>query len=154
MNGKAQGGRPVWMMRKLECARRRAAQRLFSKTPLQKPPQHFLLFEVERATTEGSPPTQGELAKKMQLAPATITASLSYLERLGYVTRQNVPTDLRKNRVVVTQAGIEAANTCRKSMDDLEVCMLQGFSERELETLSGFVQRTEDNLNSILFYGN
>lgn len=74
---------PVWMMRRLECVRRRAADRIFSVTPLQKAPQHFLLFEVERSSLAGLPPTQGELAKRMGLAPATMTASLGYLERLG-----------------------------------------------------------------------
>ena len=141
---------PVWMMRRLDCAKRRAAERLFAQTPLQKPPQHFLLFEVERSSRAGSPPTQGELAQRMHLSPATMTASLRYLERLGYVTRQCDPADLRKNRGVITEAGQQAAEECRASMDALEVSMLRGFSREELETLAGFVQRMEDNLNSIL----
>ena len=141
---------PVWMMRRLDCARRKAAERLFAKKPLQKPPQHFLLFEVERSTLAGTPPTQGELAQRMRLAPATMTASLNYLEKLGYIARQNDPADLRKNRIVVTKAGQAAAEECRESMDRLEVSMLRGFSEEELAALAGFVQRMEENLNDIL----
>lgn len=141
---------PVWMMRRLDCAKRRAAERLFSQKPLQKPPQYFLLFEVERATLEGKPPTQGDLARRMRLSPATITASLACLERYGYITRESDPKDLRKNRVIITKAGQRAAEECRISMDNLEISMLRGFSKQELETLGGFVQRMEDNLNEIL----
>ena len=141
---------PIWMMRRLDCARRRAAEQLFAEKPLQKPAQHFLLFEVERFSQAGTPPTQGELAHRMQLAPATMTASLSYLERLGYISRQSDARDLRKNRVVITEAGTQAAEECRRSMEQLELSMFRGFSEEELASLAAFVRRMEDNLNNIL----
>ena len=86
----------------------------------------------------------------MQLAPATMTASLSYLERLGYISRQSDARDLRKNRVVITEAGTQAAEECRRSMEQLELSMFRGFSEEELASLAAFVRRMEDNLNNIL----
>lgn len=56
---------------------------------------------------------------------------------------------MRKNRVIITEAGQKAAKECRESMDRLEMTMLQGFSEEELEILSGFVRRMEANLSDI-----
>jgi DNA-binding MarR family transcriptional regulator len=66
------------------------------------PKTFFLLSEVD------DHPFPAELARKMQLPPPTVTYMIKQLEERGLLARQAEPGDLRKFRLVRTNAGREA----------------------------------------------
>ncbi len=140
---------PVWMLRSFDMARRQAISALFARLPLHDPAQHFALFALECAHRAGDTPSQGEIARQLQRSPATMTATLRSLEKLGLLQRRQDELDQRKNRVEITREGLEMAERCRSCMDTLEEAMFRGFSPEELEQLSGFFTRMCRNLSGI-----
>ena len=143
------GSSPVWMLREFDCARRQAAEALFSQLQLQDPAQHFLLFMLEHAAERGETPSQGDIALRMHRAPATVTASLKALEKHGFIRRTPDENDLRINRVELTEAGRDMAVQCHCSMYRLESAMFDGFSEEELCHLSEYFMRMSRNLIAV-----
>jgi DNA-binding MarR family transcriptional regulator len=85
-----------------------------------------------------------ELARRTGLHPATMTGVLDRLERGGWIARERDPADRRaviihllrdrNGEVLKLYAGMNEA------MD--EICA--GYSEDDLELLSGFLRRTAD----------
>jgi DNA-binding MarR family transcriptional regulator len=90
------------------------------------------------------PLSPSELARRAGLHPATMTGVLDRLERGGWIARERDPADRRAviirllrdrgGEVLKLYAGMNAA------MD--EVCA--GYSEDDLELVSGFLRRTAD----------
>ena len=148
MIGSQEENSPVWTQRAVERAKRMASDRLFADIPLQNPAQHFMLFVIERGSHGEVPLSQGEIAKRLQLSPATVTASLRPLEKLGLIERKPDEKDLRKNRVSITPDGIAMVKRCRELMDALEEATFKGFSEEELAQLTGFFKRMCSNLEA------
>ncbi len=139
---------PVWTQRQFDRAKRMATDRLFSDIPLQNPAQHFMLMVIERGSRGEIPLSQGEIAKRLQLSPATVTASLRPLEKLGLIERKPDEKDLRKNRVSITPEGIAMMKRCQELMDTLEEETFKGFSDEELTQLTGYFKRMCSNLNA------
>ena len=139
---------PVWTQRAVERAKRMASDRLFADIPLQNPAQHFMLFVIERGSHGEVPLSQGEIAKRLQLSPATVTASLRPLEKLGLIERKPDEKDLRINRVTITPEGVSMVKRCGELMDTLEETTFKGFSEEELSQLTGFFKRMCSNLEA------
>src|ERR1700754_1056899 len=63
----------------------------------------FLLAEIDEH------PYPAELAVALSMPKATVTLYLKRLEAAGFVRREIDPSDLRRHRLLVTQAGSQAA---------------------------------------------
>jgi MarR family transcriptional regulator, temperature-dependent positive regulator of motility len=63
----------------------------------------FLLAEIDEH------PYPAELAATMSMPKATVTVYLKRLEAAGFVRREIDPADLRRHRLLLTQAGRQAA---------------------------------------------
>ena len=85
-----------------------------------------------------------ELSRRAGLHPATVTGVLDRLERDRWVTRERDPEDRRAVRVrVLRERGAELLGLyagMNRSMDD--IC--SGYSEAELDLLSGFLSRVAE----------
>ena len=138
-----------WKLHMMDAERRQATDALFSDIPLQNPAQHFLLFVIEQGSDQEVPLSQGDIAKALKLSPATVTASLRFLEKFDLIQRQPDEHDLRKNRVTVTTEGRAMAEKCRGAMKELTDTMFDGFTEEEKTELSGFFERMFSNLRTI-----
>ena len=149
MKGSHDENSPVWTQRAVERAKRLATDRLFADIPLQNPAQHFMLFVIEHGSHGEVPLSQGEIAKRLQLSPATVTASLRPLEKLGLIERKPDEKDLRKNRVNITPDGEAMVKRCVELMDALEEATFKGFSEEELAQLTGYFKRMCSNLEAV-----
>jgi DNA-binding MarR family transcriptional regulator len=85
------------------------------------PKTFFLLAAVEGA------PFPAELARVMHLPPPTVTYMVKQLESLGYLERKPEPGDLRKFRLIVTEAGgraIARAKEAAGAVLGLRLCRL------------------------------
>ena len=73
----------------------------------------FLLEAVE------DDPFPALLARRMHLPPPTVTYLIKQLEAGGFLERRAEPGDLRKFRLVVTDAGVMALQRGRQALGDV-----------------------------------
>ena len=86
----------------------------------------FLLANQEEATA-------GELAKRAELSPASMTAMLDQLERSGMVRRRRSETDRRQVLVTLTDAGREQVAAKRAAWEQRWRTALGAHSDEEVE---------------------
>lgn len=92
--------------------------------------------------------SQVELARISNLKPATITAALKRLDKLGLIRRTADENDLRIMRINLTEEG-------KKLNEDLKILFLEieedcftGFSMEEREMMANYLLRMKENLMS------
>ena len=92
---------------------------------------------------------QKELAKRLRLTPATVTAALKTLEKQGCIVRESEESDMRRKRIRVTEKGREVAQRYVNVFTEVDEAMYKGFSPEELEAVSGYFKRITENLRSL-----
>ena len=91
-------------------------------------------------------PSQQELAKRLHISPAAVANSLKSLEKGGYIHRQPVQGDARRNQVLLTDKGRRAVEGCQCAFETVSERMLIGFTPEEKRCLMAFRQRMLVNL--------
>lgn len=74
-------------------------------------------LRVVQIVAETGTSTGGAIARRMHVAPATITAMVDKLERAGHVARQPSQTDRRQTIIALTERGRDAL---RRAPDALQ----------------------------------
>ena len=85
--------------------------------------------------------SQTAIAEKIEISPPAVAVTLKKLEKGGYISRQCLEEDNRVNEVVVTEKGRQAISESIVCFQEVESAILKGFSDQEMEQLSGFLQR-------------
>ncbi|MCH5252971.1 MAG: MarR family transcriptional regulator [Lachnospiraceae bacterium] len=93
--------------------------------------------------------SQVELARRLEVSPATIAVSLKTLEREGMITKKAGAEDTRANFVELTEKGEKIVEESREFFDQLDERMYRGFSEEERRELCGFLKRVYENMNDM-----
>jgi len=92
----------------------------------------FLLAEIDEH------PYPAELAVTLSMPKATVTVYLKRLEAAGFVRREIDPGDLRRHRLLVTQAGRQAVKSGLALLSDAfskRLKRLTTVQQRELKSL-------------------
>lgn len=92
--------------------------------------------------------TQKELADSLHISPASVATSIKRLEKSGYVTRLTDKDDIRKNRLFLTDKGLNILTEFRSICDETDREMFKGFSEEECRLLCSFLERLYNNLDT------
>lgn len=92
--------------------------------------------------------TQKELADSLHISPASVATSIKRLEKSGFVTRTTDKSDVRKNRLSLTDSGTDVLNEFRRICDETDKEMFKGFSPQECEMLCNYLERLYSNLNA------
>jgi DNA-binding MarR family transcriptional regulator len=103
------------------------------------PPVLFALWEKEGIT-------QSELARKMNIAPATITKMLQRMEKAGFIYRKADAEDQRVSRVYLTEAGREIRSKVEDVWAKMEMETFSNFTLEERVLLRRFLLQMRDNL--------
>lgn len=107
--------------------------------------QHQILMIL----SEHSNASQKELAQRLYVSTATIAVSVKKLEKGGYITRLVDEEDNRTNRLCLTEKGRNMVVYSQDFFRNVETQMFAGFEERELLTMTGYLDRIYDNLSKL-----
>ncbi len=90
--------------------------------------------------------TQRELAKTLGVAAATLSVSIRRMEAAGLVERKSDTTDLRIQRLYLTEQGEAIDDRCAKGRDFLIDALFTDFSDDDMAALDRLLTRMTDNL--------
>lgn len=92
--------------------------------------------------------TQNELAKALEVSPASIAVSVKRMQKNGVVEKIADDNDLRCNRISLTEKGRELTSEMHRKFDQIDKIMFTDFDENELATLKEYLDRIYNNLSS------
>ena len=104
--------------------------------------QHRLLMNL----ADGSVESQCDLAKKLEVSPATIAVSLKKLERHGYICRYVHNEDGRYNRISLSSKGMDIVAKSREIFEAVDHECYYGFSNQEKEMFNQYLRKVYHNL--------
>lgn len=97
--------------------------------------------------------TQNELARALNVSPASISVSLRRMQKSGLIEKAADETDLRCFRLSLTEQGREQHEYIHGCFEEIDRKLYAGFSDAELETLETLLARLCDNLSASLLAG-
>lgn len=93
-------------------------------------------YSVLLLTTDGSRPSQRELAEFLRLDPSQVVSLVDDLQSRGLVERRPDPADRRANVVVATEAGRQVAAAARETARRAEEQVHGQLTRDERQTLT------------------
>ncbi|EJL39440.1 MarR family transcriptional regulator [Brevibacillus agri] len=108
------------------------------------PGQPILLMRL--AKTDGL--MQKELARRIQVKPATLTVMINRMEKCGLVERRADERDQRISRVFLTDKGRLATKAVKEALRILELKCFECFTDEEKIVLQGMLERMHNNLQT------
>jgi DNA-binding MarR family transcriptional regulator len=103
------------------------------------PPLLHLLWQQDGRTHK-------ELSKGLRLQPPTVTKMVQRMEKAGFLLRAPDREDERVSRVYLTEQGRAVRANIERFWSRMERTVFEGFAEREMQQLGGFLARMRDNL--------
>lgn len=92
--------------------------------------------------------SQTELAAKMMVEPPTLVGILDRMERDGWISRHNCPSDRRKNLIRANAAAEPVWTQIVECARRVRTRATEGLSDRQLATLKKLLGRVNQNLKS------
>ncbi len=105
--------------------------------------QHRTLRIIADADT---PPSQKQIAQQMDISTASVAVTLKKLEAGGYITRKTSSPDNRRNEIIITDKGRAVLKSTCTVMSQVDTEMFEGFNDKELKELKGYLDRINSNL--------
>lgn len=93
--------------------------------------------------------SQRELAKSINVKPATITVMIKRLEKSGLVERKQDKKDQRVSRIFLTESGEKVCEKLKVIHAEIERECFEGFSEEEKIVIRRLFMQIRDNLKSV-----
>ncbi len=109
--------------------------------------QSFLLGYLDMNSAQ--PPCQHDIEVRFNIKHPTATGILERMAERGLVTFEQDGADRRRKRILLTDAGLDAARHTKERLDDLEARLSQGFTPEELVTLNALLDRVVENANAV-----
>ncbi|AUS96738.1 MarR family transcriptional regulator [Clostridium thermosuccinogenes] len=104
--------------------------------------QHHLLMKISHNRYA----SQKELAESMEVSTATIAVSLKKLEKGGYIKKIMDEEDNRLNQIIITEKGNKVVEQSKQIFESVDQKLFDGFTEKELSTLSSLLRKLDSNL--------
>ena len=120
---------------------RRRIQRFFSDCGMFNG-HPFMLFLIRHEPGI----TPAEIARKMEITPASATVSLKRMEAEQLVVRVPDENDRRVVHLYLTPQGEELDNRCHTEKDRVVEATFRDFTAEELALLGNFLDRMRENL--------
>ena len=88
------------------------------------------------------------IAKRLKLAPSSVTSLTNTLEKKGLVVRVYKPTDRRLVLVKLTTVGIKLLQTLSKEVNQREQALVSSLTPDEIFTLNSLLKKLLHNVNT------
>ena len=108
--------------------------------------QHRMLMTLARQ--QEHTPSQKELAQRLGISAAAVTATLKKLEKEEYITRSMTDEDNRRNEIRITDKGIAKLLEGRAIFESSDRTMFEGFTAEEMATFISYMERLNGNLDA------
>lgn len=92
--------------------------------------------------------TQNEVAKAMNVSPASMAVSIKRMQKTGLVEKVSDKTDLRCNKVSLTEKGLRCASEISARFEEMDEKIFSGFSDDELKQFNSYIERINKNLSA------
>ena len=102
----------------------------------------FMLFLIRRHPGI----TPAEIARTMEITPASATVSLKRMEAAGLLRRESDANDRRVQHLTLTPAGVALDDRCRAGKEFAAATTFRGFTDEEMAILDGLLDRMLQNL--------
>jgi len=97
--------------------------------------------------------TQKEIADEMQITAASIAITVKRMQKAGLLDRITDESNQRCNKLFITVKGQELSQKCKIEFDRMDLQMFAGFSEKDLEQLSQYLDLIINNISNEEFAG-
>jgi MarR family transcriptional regulator for hemolysin len=91
--------------------------------------------------------SQAELAAKMMVEPPTLVGILDRMQRDGWITRLNCPSDRRKKLIRLTPAAGPVWEKIKECLERIRGRATKGLSEAKLESFKRLLQHIHENID-------
>ena len=108
--------------------------------------QHHLLMMLSRM---GQFTAQNELARQMDISPASVANMLKRLESGGYIQRRAHSSDGRCNEVKITEQGNRVVEQSVRIFEDVDRRMFEGIDEEDRSALRAALGKVLGNLRKM-----
>jgi len=105
--------------------------------------QHRLLMTISRHRDY----SQKQLADKMNVSTATIAVTIKKLEKDGFIEKIMDPDDNRFNKIGITELGQKVVDDSKNIFKEIESCMFEGFSDEDIDQLTTYLEKINQNLD-------
>lgn len=92
--------------------------------------------------------TQREVADFMHVSPPSVATSVKRMQKAGLLEKTTDESDLRYNRITITQKGREITHKCREDFDKIDAQLFSGFNGKEIEELRSYFERMIANMST------
>lgn len=92
--------------------------------------------------------TQSELAENLQVSAPSIATSVKRMQKAGLLEKVTDETDLRCNRISMTEKGVQLSRRGRAAFNSVDQRMFAGFNEEDCEKFCGYLDRLLKNITA------
>ncbi len=90
--------------------------------------------------------TSKEIAEYLKLDKSSVTSQMQILERNGYIQRVACEKDGRKQNIKLTEKAKQVLGPVKEMLHLWTESLLEGFSQDEIQSLSGYLKRMRENV--------
>ncbi len=106
----------------------------------------WIIAHLYEAELEGASVYQRDLEREFGITRSTASKVLILLEKKGMVRREGVSHDARLKKIILTEKSREISKTMHESAMKMERGLINGLTDEELDTLFGYLDRIQKNL--------
>ena len=106
----------------------------------------FIIGYINWAKKEGRPVYQKDIERDYSISRSTASEFLDSLEQDGIIMRVVDQNDQRKKQLFCTEKGEELMFELHQTLNDVNIKMLEGFTEEETKTFEILLERMILNL--------
>lgn len=99
---------------------------------------------------DGEDVFQRDLEKRFSIRRSTATQILNLMQKNGLIVRSKVESDARLKKITLTQKARDLFEVVEKDRGDFEKRVFEGFSQSDMQTLEGYLNKIADNLNKTI----
>lgn len=108
---------------------------------------HFGQFPILKTIIENPSCTQTFLAKKLNVTQASVALSTKRMQKSGLIDKDQDEVNLRKNRLNITQKGMEIFEKHRKIQEEVNLLAFSEIKQSEIDSLSKTLDKIIANLS-------